>query len=62
MSNSKLIQTFTPIVQVPTTSAIDLSNPAILKLIEQGGMITALVLVCFILRLLIRLIEVAKDD
>jgi hypothetical protein len=62
MSNSRTIQSTTPIVEVPTTSAIDISNPAIIKLIEQGGTIASLILVCFFVYLLTRLIEAAKKN
>lgn len=62
MSNSKPIQTATPIVEVPVTPEIDLSNPAIIKLIEQGGMIASLILTCLLVWLLTQLIKAAKEN
>jgi hypothetical protein len=40
----------------------DLSNPTILKLIEQGGTIASLILICLFIWLLTKLIKAAKDD
>lgn len=62
MPNSRAIQSATPIVEVPTTSAIDISNPAIIKLIEQGGTIASLILTCLLVWLLTQLIKAAKED
>jgi hypothetical protein len=47
---------------VSATPNFDLSNPALLKLIEQGGTIASLILVCLFVWLLTKLIKVAKDD
>lgn len=62
MPNSKPIQTATPIVEVSATPEIDISNPAVIKLIEQGGMIASLILTCLLVWLLTQLIKAAKED
>lgn len=62
MPNSKPIQTTTPIVEVPATSEIDISNPAIVKLVEQGGTIASLILTCLLVWLLTQLIKAAKEN
>jgi flagellar biogenesis protein FliO len=50
------------IVEVPMTFGIDWANPTVVKLIEQGGTIAALTLICLFIWLLTRLIEAAKKD
>ncbi|MBN8564770.1 MAG: hypothetical protein J0L70_30000 [Leptolyngbya sp. UWPOB_LEPTO1] len=62
MSNSKSVQSVSAIVEVPVTSTIDLTNPTMIKLIEQGGTVVTVFLGCVFLYLLIELIKVAKDD
>lgn len=62
MPNSRTIQLTTPVVEIPATSAIDISNPAIIKLIEQGGTISSLILTCSLVWLLTQLIKAAKED
>lgn len=47
---------------VSAASAIDLSNPIILKVIEQGGAIASLLLTCLLVWLLTQLIKAAKKD
>ncbi len=62
MTNSKTTQPTSTIVQVPATAAIDVTSPAVLKLVEQGGTIATVFLGCVFLYLVIELIKVVKDD
>jgi hypothetical protein len=49
-------------IKVPIASSTDPSNPTVLKLIEQGGTIASLILVCLLVWLLTKLIRAAKED
>ena len=54
--------TSVPIIEVPATIPPDLSSPVILELVKQGGMITALFLICVFVYLLTKLIKASKED
>ncbi len=62
MPNSKTVQPISAIVEVPATVAIDVTNPAVLELVKQGGTVVTVFLGCVFLYLVIELIKVAKDD